>query len=78
LVHPKDLFPLIINAVYYQNWYKNGYMGIRFAGGDNYLTNALALLLVTRMMKLPNKKAGDNMGKNWRGSSQVVPPALQG
>jgi hypothetical protein len=32
----------------------------------------------TRMTKLPNKKAGDNIGKNLRGKPHVVTPTLQG
>jgi formate--tetrahydrofolate ligase len=33
---------------------------------------------VARMTKLPNQRAGDNIGKNLRGISHVVTPAFQG
>jgi hypothetical protein len=42
----------------------------------NYALNSKELL--TRMTKLPNKKAGDNIGKNLRGKPHVVTPTLQG
>ena len=36
------------------------------------------LVLTARMTKLPNQRAGDNIGKNLRGIFHVVTPAFQG
>jgi hypothetical protein len=35
-------------------------------------------LSIARMTKLPNRRAGDNIGKNLRGEPHVVTPAFQG
>jgi hypothetical protein len=47
-------------------------------GGAIYGVLGFLSLLKTRMTKLPNKKAGDNIGKNLRGKPHVVTPTLQG
>ena len=36
------------------------------------------IIMEARMTKLPNQRAGDNIGKNLRGIFHVVTPAFQG
>jgi putative SOS response-associated peptidase YedK len=50
-----------------------------FAVDENYEYKTInAKAETARMTKLPNQRAGDNIGKNLRGIFHVVTPAFQG
>lgn len=54
-----------------------GQVRLRFSPGQPNSGSTLEFLKA-RMTKLPNQRAGDNIGKNLRGICHVVTPAFQG